>query len=100
MAVFLISSCNIEDPERYATYAPGVMPLLQKHGAQVLAADNELTALEGPARDTTVILKFPSKEAVQNFYDDPEYAPLKEIRLGSTSNGSVLLVKEFVPRSG
>ena len=37
MAVYLVTSCDITDPERYAPYVPNVLPLLEKHGAEVVA---------------------------------------------------------------
>jgi uncharacterized protein (DUF1330 family) len=47
MSVYVIASYDIVDPKGYEGYVPGVMPLLQKHGAEVLAADYEAKALEG-----------------------------------------------------
>lgn len=95
MSVYVIATYDIVDPKGYEGYVPGVLPLLQKHGAEVLAADYEPEALEGHAAGVNVVLKFPSEEAARNWYSDPDYVPVKQIRLNSTKNGSIVMAKEF-----
>ena len=97
MAVYLVTSCDITDPEKYAPYVPNVLPLLEKHGAEVIAADRNAITIDGEARDLTVILKFPSAEVASEFSEDPEYQPWKEIRLASTTNRASIMVGEFDP---
>ena len=97
MAAYIIVSYDVTDPQKYADYVPGVIHLLMKHGAEVLVADYETKSLEGEARGVHVVLKFASEEAAMNWYNDPDYAPIKKIRLGSTANTVACLAKEFVP---
>ena len=97
MAAYVIVTYDIADPKGFEPYIPGVMPLLQKHGAEVLVADREAQALEGKASGVTVILKFSSQEAALAFYNDPAYQPVKKIRLDTTKNGTALLTREFTP---
>ncbi|HUZ45885.1 MAG TPA: DUF1330 domain-containing protein [Terriglobia bacterium] len=100
MSVYLIASYDITDPKGYEGYAPGVVPLLLKHGAEILVADYAAEALEGRAAGVNVVVKFPSEEAARNWYNDPAYAPVKQIRLNSTQNGSIVMAKEFkMPRA-
>jgi uncharacterized protein (DUF1330 family) len=99
MSVYLIASYDIKDPKLYENYVPGVGPLLQKHGAEVLVADYEAKTLEGQGRGVIILLKFESEEAVMNWYNDPDYAPVKKIRIDSTKNTTAILAKEFVPPS-
>ncbi len=47
-------------------------------------------------RRVQVVLKFASEEAALNWYNDPDYAPVKKIRLDSTANTVACLTKEFV----
>jgi uncharacterized protein (DUF1330 family) len=99
MSVYAIVSYDIVDPRGYRRYVPGVVPLLKKHGGQILAADYQAEAVEGKAAGVNVLLKFDSEEAARNFYNDPEYQPVKQVRLNSTKGGTVVLAKELVPRS-
>ena len=99
MAVYFIASYDIEDPEGYKTYVPGVVPLLQKYKAEILVADYGAATVEGKARGVNVVLRFESEEAAMNWYNDPDYGPVKQIRLDTTTNGTALLAKQFVPLS-
>ena len=97
MAVYLLITYNVEDPKSYEPYAPSVIPLLMKHGAEILAADFSPKTLEGEDRGVAVVLKFPNEESAMNWFNDPEYVPVKKIRLDSTSNNGIYLAQEFVP---
>jgi uncharacterized protein (DUF1330 family) len=99
MSVYIIASYDIEDPEAYEGYVPGVVPLLGKHGAEILVADYEAKTIEGQSRGVHVVLKFESEEAALNWYNDPDYAPVKKIRLDATQNGTLIMAKQFVPPS-
>ncbi len=97
MAAYIIASYDIVDPEAYQAYVSGVVPLLQKHGAEVLVAERGAQPLEGQKRSVYVVLRFESEEAALGWYNDPAYKPLRAIRLGSSENGSLVLAKQFVP---
>jgi uncharacterized protein (DUF1330 family) len=68
--------------EAYLSKTPA---LRAKHGGKVLIGGNApraLMALEGEAKPplSVVILEFPSLEHAQAFHNDPDYAPLKQLR--------------------
>lgn len=98
MPVYYINSYDITDPETFSQYAPIVRRLLQKYGAEVLASDVNGLSLEGNARQMNAVIKFPSKEAALNCYNDPEYQPAKAIRQKSTSNCTMVLVDAFIAK--
>ena len=97
MPAYAIVSYDIVDSKGFEAYVPAVMPLLAKHGAEVLVADFAAEGLEGQAHGVHVILKFPSDEALHNFHSDPDYAPVKQIRLETTTNNTFIAAKGFVP---
>ncbi len=99
MSVYVIVSYDIADPKLFETYFPGVVPLLQKHGAEILVVDSEAKTLEGESRDVNVVVRFESEEAAMNWYNDPGYVPVKKIRIDSTENATLALAKQFVPPS-
>ncbi len=99
MAAYIIASYDITDAEGYAGYVPGVVPLLQKHGAEFLVAEYDAQPFEGDKRGHYVVLRFPSEEAARGWYTDPDYGPVKKIRLDSCDNINVVLAKQFVPPS-
>jgi len=50
---------------------------------------------EGSAKRMNAIIKFPSKEAAVNCYNDPLYEDIKKIRINSTENCTMVLVKQL-----
>jgi uncharacterized protein (DUF1330 family) len=97
VAAYIIASYDIVDADKYKDYVPGVVPILQKHGAEVLVADSDARALEGEKRSVYVVLRFESEEAALNWYNDPDYEPVRKIRLDSSANGNAVLVSQFAP---
>jgi uncharacterized protein (DUF1330 family) len=66
-------------------YLPKTAALIAKHGGKVVLGGNApqaLMALEGAAKPplSVVIVAFPSLEHAQAFHNDPDYAPLKQLR--------------------
>ncbi len=99
MTAYIIASYDIVDPGDYEGYVPGVVPLLAKHGAEILVADYDAQPLEGEKRSAYVVLRFETEEAALGWYNDPAYEPVKKIRLDSCDNNNVALAKQFVPPS-
>jgi len=97
MSVYFIASYDIQNPAGYGNYVPGVIPLLQKHGAEVLVADYEAKTIEGSPSRVNVVLRFESEEAAMAWYNDPDYAPVRQIRFDATDNGNAVLAQGFVP---
>jgi uncharacterized protein (DUF1330 family) len=82
MAAYLFVNIEVSDPAAYAEYRNGVSPLIYKHGGEYLARGGATELIEGdwtPGR--LVLLKFPDMAALQAFLNDPEYQPLKALRL-------------------
>ncbi|RPE05956.1 DUF1330 domain-containing protein [Chitinophaga lutea] len=95
MKVYYVNSYDITDPELFSTYPPAALPVMYRYGAVVLAADTEGRAVEGTPRTMNAVIQFPSEEAALACYDDPEYRAAKEIRIRSTANCTMVLVKEI-----
>ena len=100
MAAYIICSYDIADPKGYERYVPGVVPLLQKHGAEVLVADYDSKVLEGEKRGVYVVLRFESEKAALAWYNDPEYEAVRKFRLNSSRHGSMVLASQFIAPTG
>jgi len=96
MEVYLINSYDITNIEEFKKYPPKVRPILEKYGAEVLASDLQGIALEGKSKTMNAIIKFPSEQATIDCYNDVEYHEIKKIRINSTSNCTMVIVKTFV----
>ena len=95
MSVYYMNSYDITDLQEYQKYGPLAIPLINKYGGEVLAADTEGLAVEGNARKMNAIIRFPSKDAALSCYNDPDYQEVKKIRHRSTTNCSMILVTQF-----
>ena len=95
MPVYVVNAYDIHDPETFKDYPPRVAPLLIKHGATLLAMDTAAQALEGKPKTMNAIVEFPSEQAVHNFYNDPAYQSFIQLRHKSTSNCTMIILKQF-----
>jgi uncharacterized protein (DUF1330 family) len=96
MAAYFISTHTITDIERYRDeYIPQVFPFIAKYDGEVIAASFDAEQLQGNPEKGVVVIRFPSEQAVRDFVNDPEYQPVKEIRLALTTNANAVLAPEF-----
>jgi uncharacterized protein (DUF1330 family) len=92
MAAYLFVNIEVKDPTAYAEYRSGVSPMIHKHGGEYLARGGAVELIEGdwtPSR--VILLKFPDMKALKAFLDDPEYQPLKDLRLRAAESQMLAL---------
>jgi uncharacterized protein (DUF1330 family) len=96
MSAYFILTQTINDLDEFRqSYIPKVFPLLMKHRGEVLVADFAAEPLEGEPAKGAVVIRFPSKQAILDFENDPEYQPAKKIRHDLTSNANAVMANEF-----
>ena len=96
-AAYILVDSQISDPERFKAYMVAAPAAVAAHGGEYLARGGRLATLEGdwqPARIT--LLRFPSFEAAQAFYDAEQYRAARALRLGTTDRFNMILT-EGVP---
>ena len=85
MAVYAVVNVQITDPDRYTEYREQAPATIARYGGKYLARGGKVEVLEGdwnPQR--LVILEFESMEHFNEWYNSPEYAPLKQLRSEAT----------------
>ena len=96
MSAYCIFTQTVTDPQKYGQeYIAHVTPFLAKHKAVVLVAELDATPLQGDPAKGVVVLRFPSEQAVRDFLSDPDYQPIKKIRMSLTTNANVVMAPEF-----
>ena len=96
MSAYCIFTQTVSDLQKFGQeYVAQVMPFLAKYEAEVIVADLEATPLEGDPAKGVVVLRFPSEQAIQNWLSDPDYQPIKKIRMSLTTNANVVMAPEF-----
>ena len=62
--------------EAFADYLKQTMPFIEKHGGRYLTKAGTHEMLEGQRPSRVVVVEFPSKQAIKDWYNDPGYRPL------------------------
>lgn len=95
MVGYLIALVDVDDPVAYKRYTDRVPALVAQHGGRFVVRGGAPTALEGslPA-GRIVVIEFPSKAAVEAFYEAPEYQEIVPLRQAA-SEGRLLAVEGY-----
>ena len=82
MAAFLIVDTKIHDEQAYEEYKTLAKPIVESYGGEYLARGGNTTVSENELWTPTrlVVVRFPSREAAENFLSCDKYAPVKAIR--------------------
>lgn len=93
MAAYVLAEIEITNPDGYKEYTTAVPATIHKYGGKFLVRGGNVEVLEGewPQR-RRVILEFPSKEAVKQWWDSPDYEKPKALRRAN-SKGRLLLLE-------
>lgn len=92
MPAYVVSMMSIHDPETYKNYTDRTPPIVKKYGGKFLTRGEAFTCVEGQDYDgRLVILEFPSKEHVENWFADPDYQEAMAFRHASSTMNYLLL---------
>ena len=90
---YLIANVDITDPETYESYKARNPEIFGRHGGKFLVRGGTQNVVEGDAKSRTVILEFPSFEAAQAAYDDPDYVDNRQTRFAASDTGFAIIVE-------
>jgi uncharacterized protein (DUF1330 family) len=98
MKYYAVVRVSTIDDAWISDYLPHVPALVSKHGGRYLARTGTMERVEGdgPLPSILAVIEWPSKEAAQAFYSDPEYQPYLEERLAGATNDFVLVAGEVL----
>lgn len=84
MPAYLIAQGIVKDPERMQAYRAAVVPLIARFEGRYIVRRGKVEVLEGQHDGRSVTIhEFPSIEAMHAFWGSPEYASIKDLRLGA-----------------
>ena len=84
MSAFMIIQADITDVDQFFEYAKRAPALIEKFGGRYRCIRGAVDQLEGePDNRKLVVSEWPSMEAAREFWDSPEYAELRELRVGA-----------------
>jgi len=83
MTAYMVVFARIKDRERFTKeYGMPTSEVIKKFGGEYLVRTPKVTAIEGSFGDgaSAVISKWPNRDAIERFWNSPDYQPLKEVR--------------------
>ena len=93
MAAYLVVDTDLSNPEAYEAYKLKARPIAEKYGGEYLARGGKMnlkeTQLWSPKR--LVLVRFPSFEQAQAFYDSAQYQAILPISVASARRTVVIL---------
>ena len=89
---YIIGHITVNNPEAYKEYVEKDTPILQGLGGRFIIRGGASEVKEGEAHERHVVIEFPSYEAAQAAYNDPEYQEVMKIRQ-RTADSTIIVVE-------
>ena len=84
---YVIAQISVTDPDAYPAYVAKVLPVVEQYGGEFLVRGGRSESYEGtPPGERTVVIRFPSYKAAQDWYHSAEYAPIKAMRMAASTS--------------
>lgn len=86
MSAYVVAMMAIHDPETYREYTSRTPPTVTRHGGRFLTRGDAVTTVEGEEyTERMVILEFPSRQHVEDWFADPDYQEAMVYRHASST---------------
>lgn len=97
MKAYMLAFVRVKDLDTFnKEYIEKAVPIVERHGGVTVAVDENPSTIEGTVPEgRVVIVEFDSKQDAENFYNDPEYQPIKAWRQQVSESDSVIFEKGF-----
>lgn len=96
MAVYLLGSIDIQNPELYAQYVEKTGASLAPTNAKPIILDDAAEVVEGALPGGRITgLRFESREALYDWYNSPAYRDARAIRHQSADTRFLVIVDEI-----
>jgi uncharacterized protein (DUF1330 family) len=91
---YIIVDMKISDAERYKQYMAAAPAAVKAFGGEYLVRGGRHAVMEGDWQPTRMaVLRFPSMERAQAFYQDENYRAARAFRLGATEFFNMVVVE-------
>ncbi len=95
MTALVLIDLTVRDLPAMTKYEGAAVALAARFGGKPLAKELQPEVVEGRWSPTwLVVLEFPNRQAVRDFYNAPEYQPLKAMRQAATTSNGLIVVGE------
>jgi uncharacterized protein (DUF1330 family) len=92
MSVYIVAQITIHDREEYARYEAKFLDVFTQFKGEMLAVSETAVVVEGQWPCTrTVLIKFPTVDEAQRWYNSPEYQAIAKHRFAASSGNAVII---------
>ena len=91
MTAYLIADIDVHDGDAYSAYTAQTPGLVARHGGKFVVRGGDPDAKEGPWSGRIAVMEFPTRAALDAFWNDPDYRAIVGIR-HANSTGRVVAV--------
>ncbi|MCG8327649.1 MAG: DUF1330 domain-containing protein [Chitinophagales bacterium] len=97
MKAYMLAFVRVNDMETFnREYIEKAVPIVQRHGGVTVAVDENPSTIEGSVPEgRVVIVEFDSKQAAEDFYNDPDYQSIKGWRQQVSESDSIIFERGF-----
>jgi uncharacterized protein (DUF1330 family) len=97
-AYFLYDLLEVTDDAKFNEYREKVFTNVEQFGGIYRTVGGDQHVLEGEWKlNFPVIIEFDDKEKAMRWYNSPEYAPLKALRLAASKGNGILIDGDVRP---
>jgi uncharacterized protein (DUF1330 family) len=95
MPIFFIISTQIDVKEErgpYDEYIERVKPIVENYGGEYIVRSEKITSLNNQWKpDRLIIIKFPSREHINECFSSPEYKKIENLRKNTVLSNAILV---------
>ena len=92
MPAYVVAMMRVNDAQQYREYTSRTPPTVKKYGGRFLTRGEPVTTIEGEAyEDRMVILEFPGRQHVEDWFSDPDYREAMVFRHASSTMHRLLV---------
>jgi uncharacterized protein (DUF1330 family) len=92
MSAYILVEIDVHDPEGFQRYRETVMPSIAAYGGRFVVRGGLIETLEGDWKPPRLaILEFPDRDRARAWWESPEYAAPKALRLKTARSRMVLV---------
>lgn len=93
-SAYYVAHYTINDADMYGQYTSRVGDTLAPYNAELVVVDMQSAIKEGTPGPATIVLRFPSMEALEGWYNSPAYQEIIHLRTDSI-DGQVTFAKGY-----
>lgn len=92
MSAYFVVQLEWTNEDAHQSYLRGLEGMVERYGGRYIISSKDPKPAEGrwePGR--LVVIEFPTMKALNDWYESPEYRPLRELRLKNTRSNAVIV---------